>query len=310
MKRATLLLAIVCLSAPLVSADDIVIWRDDMAAEGRQFWGGCTQIASGPGYRTVDMTGTGLNTGFVTDCSVPVKAGDVIKTTYVSSWKDFTTGMLYYMDSETVIIPTVNYTTAGPHTDQYTFSSDTKLNRFVLRNWVNWRPYVNLTFQGNSIVRPDSRYVWHNDMTDASKVRPFNGTVSDANGFVEVTCTSTQTGVVLFEGSTIDVKAGAELRVNFNAVTMPADNSFQDVFLQIGGVATVCNTAVTNGMQYSFVYEFTEDATVSYIYFRPRWGDGGTIRLTDAMIIESVPEPATVALLSIGGIAALARKRK
>lgn len=95
-----------------------------------------------------------------------------------------------------------------------------------------------------------------------------------------------QTGIVLFEGKPLKVKAGSELRIDFNVVKLPPDDkNFQSIFVQIGGVDTFGKISVTDKKPRSMVYSFKKDATIKYIYFRPRWGKGGIVRLTKAVIM-------------------------
>lgn len=142
-----------------------------------------------------------------------------------------------------------------------------------------------LLLTSTSYASAENVVIWQNNMTNMSKLRAFNGTASDASGHIELSCTNESTGIVLFEGVPLKVKAGAELRIDFNVVKLPtADKNFQSVFVQIGGVATFGNIIVTDKKPRSMVYKFKKDATIKYIYFRPRWGKGGIVRLTKAVI--------------------------
>jgi hypothetical protein len=133
--------------------------------------------------------------------------------------------------------------------------------------------------------------IWQNNMTNMSELRAFNGTASDASGYVELTCTTKSTGIVLREWGSLKVKAGSELRIDFNVVKLPPnDKNFQSIFVQIGGVDTFGKISVTDKKTRSLVYKFKEDAVIKYIYFRAHWGKGGIIRLTKAVITG--PEPA------------------
>ena len=139
--------------------------------------------------------------------------------------------------------------------------------------------------------------IWQNNMTNMENLRAFNGTATDASGHVELTCTTKSTGIVLRKWGSLKVKAGSELRIDFNVVKLPPnDKNFQSVFVQIGGVATFGKISVTDKKPRSLVYKFKKDATIKYIYFRAHWGKGGIVRLTKAVITGPGPAKKTISV--------------
>lgn len=108
-----------------------------------------------------------------------------------------------------------------------------------------------------SYASDENVVIWQNNMTNMSKLRAFNGTATAASGHVELTCTTKSTGIVLRKWGSLKVKAGSELRIDFNVVKLPPnDKNFQSIFVQIGGVATFGKISVTDKKPRSLVYKF------------------------------------------------------
>lgn len=160
---------------------------------------------------------------------------------------------------------------------------------------------------------------WQDDMQDAVTNRGYYSTtlVTDGDGYVEIEvannlATFARTNV------NVDVKAGDVMTLDYRVSRLPSDDSvFQDMFfmIEVNGawiISKVGGGTINHTNASTLSHTFTADGRITSINFKPLWGyvaggSSGRVEIHD-MKLTGVPEPSSMGLLLLGGLA-LQRRR-
>lgn len=327
MKKTLLGLVMLLMLAALSYGAELTLWHDDLqdASTGtgkpRNYWG-CSLAEDGDGYITISVPSNGtFNTMMLP--SLRVKAGDVISYQYSGTTAPYNVASQLLIDGTyyNYAGDIVNWANNTIFTKQFVVPATGTLTQVNMKSQYSANEMI--TYYDYAISRTVA-YRWRYDCQALPAGLGNVTLITDGDGYLEYEVTDNNATIGTPVSSPIQVKAGDELRIEYQITQLPGnDSNFQDMyagFYSNGSWTWVGRSgvgygggAITDTYKRVITYDFPSDCVVSQVYFKPGWGYdsptgvNGRFRIDDFAI---VPEPASLLLLGLPLVLNLRRWKK